>query len=396
MKNIVIITISALGLTACGSNQGVKTTILDATVKSPQTKTAQSENKVKKISQLEMELPSTFVATNADYQTEPLAPNSLMIGYLIDGYKPTDNQLKEMTHVVISFLRAIDYSGEITMTSGWENIDEIVASAHANNVKVIISFGGGEFKVTSELMAVKANRSNLIKNIITFIKEHNLDGFDCDWEPSWIDDKAEMEAINNVITNHYITFIKEFRNALDTEFGKGNKTFSAAILNGNSIWYSSKKQIAHFPQNGWWNYLDWVSLMNYDNDLGSKHATFESVFGLEGSVAYWTNFGIPKAKVVTGVPYYARAGWGPAEWLSYKEVININPSIPETVDFIKYKKNNLDEKEYGFNGTATVTKKVAEGKRLNLPGIMFWQLAGDLPVDHEKSLLKAMSKEFKK
>jgi len=43
-----------------------------------------------------------------------------------------------------------------------------------------------------------------------------------------------------------------------------------------------------------------------------------------------------------------------------------------------------------------VTKKVAEGKKLNLPGIMFWQLAGDLPVDHEKSLLKAMSAEFKK
>ena len=36
------------------------------------------------------------------------------------------------------------------------------------------------------------------------------------------------------------------------------------------------------------------------------------------------------------------------------------------------------------------------GKKLNLPGIMFWQLAGDLPVDHEKSLLKAMSAEFKK
>ena len=74
----------------------------------------------------------------------------------------------------------------------------------------------------------------------------------------------------------------------------------------------------------------------------------------------------------------------------------MNPAIADTVDFIIYNKDNLGEKEYGFNGTAIVTRKVAEGKKLKLPGMMFWQLAGDLPVNHEKSLLNAMSTEFKK
>ena len=377
MIKIAIITLLTLLIAAYSLNRQAKTTRTQAAI------------------QLEMEAPSTFVATVSDYQTNPVAPNSVMIGYLIDGYKPTDAQFKKMTHVAISFLRASDSTGEVIMTSGWENLDEVVAAAHVNNVKAIISFGGGEFKVTSGLMGVKANRQNLIKNILGFMKKHNFDGFDCDWEPSWIDDKVEMEAINNAITHHYITFIKEFREALDAEFGKGNRTFTAAILNGNSIWYSAQKQIAHFPKNGWWNYLDWVALMNYDNDLGSKHATFESVFGAKGLVAYWTKFGIPQAKIVTGVPYYARAGWG-AEWLFYKNVVEMNPSIADTVDFIVYNKDNSGEKEYGFNGTAIVTRKVAEGKKLNLPGMMFWQLAGDLPVDHKKSLLNAMSAEFKK
>ena len=49
------------------------------------------------------------------------------------------------------------------------------------------------------------------------------------------DNKVEMEAINNTITHHYITFIQEFRESLDKEFGKGSKTFSAAILNGNNM-----------------------------------------------------------------------------------------------------------------------------------------------------------------
>ena len=93
------------------------------------------------------------------------------------------------------------------------------------------------------------------------------------------------------------------------------------ILNKNSIWYSSIKKISHFPNNGWWNYLDWVSLMNYDNDLGLKHATYESVFGKDGSLNYWIKFGIPETKIVTGLPFYGRAGWG-EDWLFYKDIFN--------------------------------------------------------------------------
>lgn len=381
MKKDIVTVALVLALASCSTSQKQKMYSADSINKST--------------APLELETPSTFLATQSDYQTNPIAPSSVMMGYLIDGYKPTKAQFKKMSYVSISFLRASNSNGEITMTAGWQNIDEVVAAAHKNNVKVLISFGGGEFKVTSELMGVRKNRQNLIRNIIGFMKKHNLDGFDCDWEPTWVDDKVEMEEINNAITRYYITFIKEFREALDAEFGKGNKVFTAAVLNDNSIWYSSEKQIAHFPQNGWWNYLDWVSLMNYDNDVGVKHATYESVFGSKGSVEYWTKFGIPQAKIVFGVPYYARAGWG-EEWLFYKEVISMNPVLDDTVNFIVHNKNVLGEKEYGFNGTAVVIRKVAQGKKLNLPGVMFWQLAGDLPVNHEKSLLKAMHNEFVK
>ena len=382
MKNIVIALMILIHSVTCIFNTEIK-----------KNKTYSKTMSIKKDV---IEVPSKFVATKSDYQTKPLPPNSVIMGYLIEGQMPTEAQFKKMTHVGISFLQATSNTGEVSMTSGWEDLNEIVASAHANDVKALISFGGGGFKVTSELMGVKDNRHNLIRNIIKFIRDNDLDGFDCDWEPSWLDNKNEMEKINNAITNYYITFIREFREALDTEFGKGNKIFTAAILNENSIWYSGKKQIAHFPQNGWWHYLDWVSLMNYDNDLGSKHATFESVFGPEGSVFHWVGFGVPQSKIVIGVPFYARAGWG-EEFLTYKDIINMNPGIPDTLDFIIHNKTRLGrKKEYGFNGVSTVVRKVKEGKNLNLTGVMFWRLAGDVPVDHEKSLLAAMSEELKR
>ena len=377
LKNSIIIFL-AIGFMACGFNKYQNIDFSKIKVEDPEIKNV-----------------SKSYTTEADYQTKFINANSKLIGYLIDGYIPTNDQFKKMTHISISFLRATNSSGEIKMTQGWENIEEVVSAAHYNDVKAIISFGGGEYKVTSELMGIRKNRQNLIKNIIDFIKKYNLDGLDCDWEPSWLDDKNEMEAINNTLTDYYLIFIKEFREALDNEFSKGNKTFSAAVLNGNNIWYSAKKQIAHFPKNGWWHYLDWVSLMNYDNDLGSKHATFESVFGSKGSVSYWTNFGIPQNKIVVGVPFYGRAGWG-EEWLSYKDIIEMNPLIADSTNYVVYKKNNFNKKSYGFNGTKIVLKKVKEAKRLNLAGLMFWQLAGDLPVDNKKSLLRAMSKEFNK
>ena len=379
MKKYIVIAVLGFMFFSCGSSLKQKTDSADSNGQS--------------LTSFDIEPPSVLVATEGNYQTNPIDPSSVMMGYLIEGYKPTTDQFKKMTHVSISFLRAANSDGDIKMTNGWENIDEVIAAAHSNNVKVLISFGGGEFKVTSELMGVKENRQNLIRNIIDFMIEHNLDGFDCDWEPSWINDKAEMEGINNAITNYYIVFIKEFREALDIEFGKGNKLFTAAILNVNNIWYSDEKQIAHFPQNGWWNYLDWVSLMNYDNDVGEKHATFESVFGVNGSVAYWTTFGIPHKKIVTGIPFYARAGWG-SEWLFYKQVIEMNPAISDTLNFIIHNKNDSGDKVYGFNGTKVAVQKVAKGKNLNLAGIMFWQLAGDVPSFHKKSLLKAMHEEF--
>ena len=377
MKLIYLIML-IMFLSTCGMN-----------IKEKKINFVDSKNKNK----LEIETPSKFVAESVDYQTKIIFPNSVLMGYVIDGYKPTKAQFEQMTHIAISFLQPYNSFGKVVMTPGWEKLNEVVAAAHENNVKVIISFGGGGFKITSELMGIEENRKNLIENIILFMRKYDLDGFDCDWEPSWIDDKVEMEKINNAITFHYIKFIKEFREALDTEFGKGKKTFSAAILNANSIWYSPTKQIAHFPRNGWWHYLDWVALMNYDNDLGSKHATLESVFGEQGSVAYWTDFGIPKSKMIIGIPFYGRAGWG-EEYLSYRQIVELYPNLKENIDVILFDKDNKGKKEYGFNGVSTVTKKVKESQKLGLAGVMFWQIAGDLKVGHEKSLLKAMSQEF--
>ena len=101
-----------------------------------------------------IEPPSTFIATKSDYQTNPVEPNSIIMGYLIDGYKPTDEQFKNLSHIGISFLRANNIKGDVVMTDGWDNIDDVISSAHKNDVKAIISFGGGSYIVTLSLIHI--------------------------------------------------------------------------------------------------------------------------------------------------------------------------------------------------------------------------------------------------
>ena len=156
VKNIGYSLIIIMNSIACVYNTGLKKNITGIESKSNSITT--------------IEIPSKFIATRSDYQTKPVPPNSVIMGYLMEGQMPTDSQFKKMTHVGISFLQATNNKGEISMTTGWENLNEIVASAHANDVKALISFGGGGFKVTSELMGIKGNRQNLIRNIIKFIQ----------------------------------------------------------------------------------------------------------------------------------------------------------------------------------------------------------------------------------
>jgi GH18 family chitinase len=319
------------------------------------------------------------------------AYSQVVMGYMFEGLHPTKVQFEKMTHIGISFIQASDTLGNVKLTEKWENIDAVIKDAHATNTKALISFGGGGYTITKGLVGSPKNRANLIKNLVAFVKKHNLDGIDMDWEPSWVDDKVEMEKINNNINNHYLEVVSELRAALDKEFGKGKKILAGAVMNANSIWYSEKKQLSHFPQNKWWDHFDWVALMNYDNDLAEKHATYESVFGENGSVAYWHKFGIPKEKIVAGIPFYGRTNWGEG-WVLYSDAVKLRPNLPAAQDTIHHDKDDgQGVKIYGFNGTKTVAKKVAQSKKEGLAGVMFWQLGGDVKATHAKSLLKTIA-----
>mgnify|MGYP001365363788 CR=1 FL=1 len=87
---------------------------------------SKNENKVN------IENPPHFVANSSHYQTNIIPPNSVLMGYLIDGYKPTKAQFEQMTHIAISFLRPYNSSGKVVMTFGIGKIASTPFSAAAS------------------------------------------------------------------------------------------------------------------------------------------------------------------------------------------------------------------------------------------------------------------------
>lgn len=102
------------------------------------------------------------------------------------------------THIHFAFANVTSTFG-IDVSGAQDQFNRF--KAMPNTVKKIISFGGwdfstapGTFNILRE--AIKAaNRATFQNNIVAFIKQHNLDGVDIDWEYPGVSYKTQFPQI---------------------------------------------------------------------------------------------------------------------------------------------------------------------------------------------------------
>lgn len=303
---------------------------------------------------------------------------------------PSEEYVKHLTHLNLCFVRPYGLEGEVYSGFSDTKIKEIVDMGHRHGVKMGIAFGGGGVYIDSTIMKDTTVRAALISNLMDFVEIHNFDAIDNDWEPTWDDDEQVKFKKNQDMKAYYGIFTKEVRDSLDARFGKGVKEFSAAIMNKNLLWYNDSELMAksnHFPL-GFWEHLDYVSLMNYDDGTGSGHATYNAVFGPDGSVEHWKEQGIPIEKMCVGLPFFGRAGFGPQNWaaMRYNDIVDSFPDLDPAIDWVTCDVGggNLS---YGFNGPATIKRKQITADSLGMLGVMICFIDYDKPVYHPRSLL---------
>ena len=267
----------------------------------------------------------------------------------------------KLTHINLWFLNP-DSLGNFTQDLS--SLAAFITAAHAKNVKVLPSIGGGSAHPYYHGLLKNDKRAGFINNLMAVVLKYNMDGVDVDLE-------------GNDIDEHYESFVTELASALRSK----NKMITAAI----AVYYKDKltdKALAQY---------DFVNVMSYDRtgpwrpEKPGPHATF--AHAAEDLEYFGVQRSIPKEKMVLGVPFY---GYGydplltsPAISMNYKEIVTRFPGAELSDEW-----RMPDGKILYYNGISTIRQKTALAKE-KASGIMIWQLKGDAQGKH--SLLQAIN-----
>lgn len=327
-------------------------------------------------------LCSTNCGLAVDENGTPRLPHKrpVTVGYLqLSQTTPLVVPWDKITHLCLAF-GYVKKDGSLDSRKVSEQ-RSLIAEAHAKDVKVLISVGGGGTKDFSEAILNEENRNRLVNNIVRVVNELTLDGVDVDYE-EWGGGAGGIGAGDR----EKRVAVESLYEQLRTELTSG-KLITAAVS-------------ANIDNGGWGNYkcfgpethryLDLVNLMIYDETgpwASSRVANHASWEFFEGAIKQWLEVNkLPKEKLVAGVPFYgikfaSQNSPKGASFLSYHQIISNHPTENVAAQ---------DQVALTFyNGQPTIRAKAEYVKSQNLGGIMIWALSQDSP-DADKSLLNTI------
>ena len=221
------------------------------------------------------------------------------------------------THIIFAFgwikngkLTTFE-SSDLTANDGGAGLYQKVIGLKAQNPKLKVllaiggwSFGTAKFKKMSE---TRFSRQTFIFSAIPFLRKHNFDGLDMDWEYPKASDKETFVAL-----------LKELREAFEFEHEESKNSrllLTAAVPVGPD----NVRGGYDVPAVSKW--LDFINLMAYDfhgkwekqtgHNAPLSAPSSDSEWRKQLSVSFaaqmWTRLGTPKEKLVIGMPTYGRS-----------------------------------------------------------------------------------------
>ena len=275
----------------------------------------------------------------------------IILAYATEGIVAEIIPYDKLTHINYAFLTPQADGTFNTISNDWK-LKKIVATGHTKNVKVLISVGGWGWDQQFEMLAASPEfRSAFVQNLKTFVEDYQLDGADIDWEYPDAGKSSE----------NFLALIKELRAALP------DKLLTTAVVSyGDNALGVHPNSFALF---------DFINVMTYD---GPDHATMEQ---FEKGLAYWSSRGLPKEKIVMGMPFYSHVKDSSAEGVSFAKLVQADPAAAQVNEFDYYGMTQV------YNGIPTVQAKTRMAME-KASGVMFWALDHD--AQGEFSLVNAI------
>lgn len=254
---------------------------------------------------------------------------------------------KQVTHLNYAFQNPNAAGDLVEIDNG---LTALVAKAHLNNVKILVSIGGGGALATSgtvktyfqNLISTSEKRAAFIHKIANYIRTNKLDGLDVD---------EEGPAINQ----DYGAFVKQLADSLKPK---------GLLLTAAVGWGAENIQDLTFK------YFDWVNLMAYDltGSWDLSHPGQHSPYWYAQKIIKdFLARGVKKENLCLGLPFYGYGFYRSAGSYSFNQILILYPDA--------LKKDQVGDTIY-YNGKTTIWKKTRLAQA-EASGVMIWELSQD-------------------
>ncbi len=297
-------------------------------------------------------VPVKIIAQTTPFRIICYVPNWIDVTAFADAF-----DYSKVTHINFAFQNP-DANGNLVESNA--GLSTLVAKAHQNNVKVLVSMGGGgaaggpvmnNYQVQ---ISTSEKRAAFIHKIVLYLKQFNLDGIDVD---------EEGPAINS----NFGPFVKQLTDSLHP----AGYLVTAAVGWGGENILNPTLQL-----------FDWINLMAYDltGSWDQTHPGPHSPYSFAQSmITQYIARGVGKEHIALGVPFYGYGFYKQSGDYTFNQIVSSYPSA--------YSQDKAGDTIY-FNGTVTIWKKTKLALS-SVSGIMIWELSQD--AGSSMSLLNIIS-----
>ncbi len=307
----------------------------------------------------------------------------VIIAYVTSGKGPMPDP-NLISHINYAF-------GHVNETFNGVKIDnparlkEIVALRKNHpDLKILLSIGGWTSGRFSEMAADNNNRLGFAKDCQKIVKEFDLDGIDIDWEYPTSDEAGISSSPDD--TKNFTLLMQDIRKAI----GPKKLLTLATIADGKYIDFRAIDKD-----------IDFVNIMMYDvskpplqhnslykSDLAGRITLVEA---LQAHI----DAGVPKNKLVMGIPFYGRG-----DKVQVSDFVMFR-NIPKLTQFeekwddqskVPYLVDNTGKLVLTFENERSIREKAAYIKSQGILGAMYWEFKGD---DDQLTLSKALYEGLK-
>lgn len=284
------------------------------------------------------------------------------------------------------------------------NVTALVGLKKASpSLQILISVGGGGNGSAgfSDMAITAEGRKKFVDSAMAMVEKYELDGVDVDWEyPGYTNAKDTTVRVEDKQT--YTLLMKELRQ----RFNKEEKRLGRPLVTSSATG-ATQKWLDHTDMRAASKWMSSVNMMCYDwYEAGAKNTGHDSPLytsaadpkqiSIDHAVKMNLAAGVPKKKLVVGIPFYGRKWtgveatnhglWQPIPARGADIVYGDVVPLVNAQGFVRYWDAtaeapflyNAESKTFiTYNDAEAEAARTAYVKKMGLGGLMFWQYGGD-------------------